>query len=289
MSDPNLLTLREPASGSRHRAPLFLIVAPGVNALGHVAMTRPLPLDQPVYLVQPRERGRRFPSEGIGPGGRDEYPLVAAEYLASIRSVQPKGPYYLSGMCDGALIAFEMARQIEASGERVAELVILDTFPLENTSYRPLVATDQLVRAYRSGRPGEPGERLRKKAVEVVARGAALLRAKPAAAPTRSHAERKAQWRAKLWPGSSVALPVIEAPIAVLRVEKQPYWRIRDDALGWRSRTRGVVTVHILPGDHHTLARAPHVESWARVMTAYLDGAISTPPARSRKTRQESA
>ena len=289
MSDPNLLPLREPAIGSRHRAPLFIIVAPGVNALGHVAMTRPLPLDQPVYLVQPRTRGRRFPSEGIGPGGRDEYPLVAAEYIASIRTAQPKGPYYLSGMCDGALIAFEMARQLEAVGERVAELVILDTFPLENTSYRPLVATNQLVRAYRSGRPGEPSERLRKKAVEVVARGAALLGAKPATDQAGRQAEHKARWRAKLWPGSSVALPVIEAPIAVLRVEKQPYWRIRDDALGWRSRTRGVVTVHILPGDHHTLARAPHVESWARVMTAYLDGAIFTPPERVRKKRQESA
>ena len=98
-----------------------------------------------------------------------------------------------------------------------------------------------------------------------------------------------ARWRAKLWPGRSAVLPVIEAPIAVLRVEKQPYWRVRDDALGWRSRTKGVVTVHILPGDHHTLARAPHVESWARVMTAYLDGAISIPPARVRKKRQEIA
>jgi thioesterase domain-containing protein len=270
-------------------------VAPGFNALGHVAMTRPLPADQPVYIVQPRTRARSFASEGIGPDGRDEYPLVAAEYVASIRAAQPNGPYYLSGMCDGALIAFEMARQLEAAGERVAELLILDTYPLENTSYHPLVVADLLLRTYRTWQPGEARERLRKKATEVVARGVARLplipRARPAAtdAGAGREAERKARWRAKLWPGTSFIPPVINAPIAVLRVDKQPYWRVRDDALCWRSRTTGVVTVHILPGDHVTLTRAPHVESWARVVTAYLDGALFTPPARVRKKRPDPA
>jgi thioesterase domain-containing protein len=279
VSDENLLALRaEAASGTAPRAPLFIIVAPGVNALGYVALARLLPEDQPIYLVQPRQKGRSFPAEGIGPGGRDEYPLVAAEYLASIRTVQAKGPYHFTGMCDGALIAVEMARALEAAGERVAAMTLLDTWPLENTSIYPLVLADIAARALQARSGAERWRLVEQKLRGAAERGAALagVREAPSAQveAAEREAERKARWRARLWPGRGFAPVPIEAPIAVLRAEQQPFWRIRDEALGWRTRTRGVVTVHILPGDHHTLARAPHAESWARVMAAYLDRAI---------------
>lgn len=285
--DPNLLPLRREGG----RAPLFIIVAPGVNALGYVAIARLLPEELPIYMVQPRQRGRRFPAEGIGPGGRDEYPLVAAEYLRSIRTVQPKGPYYLSGMCDGAIIAWEMARALEAEGERVAALTILDTWPLENTAVYPLVLAEIAARRLRGLSAEQWRTRLSRKARRAVSRGAAMVGAAPAPPPaSASEADASAyreRWRRKLWPGRDFVPPAIEAPIAVLRAEKQAFWHIRDDALGWRSRTRGVVTVHILPGDHQTLARAPYVESWARILAAYLDGAIARPPARARRKKQD--
>jgi thioesterase domain-containing protein len=41
--------------------------------------------------------------------------------------VQPKGPYLLGGFSGGGLTAWEMARQLEAAGEEVALLVLLDT------------------------------------------------------------------------------------------------------------------------------------------------------------------
>lgn len=51
---------------------------------------------------------------------------MAAYHIQKIRSVQPHGPYLLGGMCAGGIIAFEMALQLQAQGERVALIALLD-------------------------------------------------------------------------------------------------------------------------------------------------------------------
>jgi thioesterase domain-containing protein len=275
-ADPLLLPLR--ATGTR--PPLFLVAAQGVNALGYTAVARLLPADQPVYVVQPKKRRPRFPAEGIRADGRDAYPLVAAWYVAAIRTVAPHGPYQLAGMCDGALIAFRMAVQLEAAGERVGVLAVLDTWPLENTSVYPLVLLKIRARNWVERDDEQRRRLLRRKAQEVVERGERLLRPSPPAPRTAAQALRRVRWRAKLWPGPGFRPPVIEAPIAVLRVHEQPYWRIRDLALGWRDRTKGVVTVHILPGKHESWMKAPHVASLARTLGAYLEPAPPATPER---------
>jgi len=55
---------------------------------------------------------------------------MASDYLREIREVQPAGPYYLVGNCIGGVVAYELARQIEATGQTVGMLVLMDTeFP----------------------------------------------------------------------------------------------------------------------------------------------------------------
>ena len=51
---------------------------------------------------------------------------VAAEYIEAIRQKQPHGPYMLAGYSFGGFVAFEMARQLMALGERVQFLGIID-------------------------------------------------------------------------------------------------------------------------------------------------------------------
>ncbi|MDX2030616.1 MAG: amino acid adenylation domain-containing protein [Blastocatellia bacterium] len=53
-------------------------------------------------------------------------PRLAARYVEEIRRVQPTGPYRLGGYSLGGLIAYEMARQLDAAGERVSLLAIID-------------------------------------------------------------------------------------------------------------------------------------------------------------------
>jgi amino acid adenylation domain-containing protein len=57
----------------------------------------------------------------------DEVPAMAARYVEALRQVRPSGPHHLGGWSSGGTIAFEMARQLESRGERVQELVLIDS------------------------------------------------------------------------------------------------------------------------------------------------------------------
>ena len=55
---------------------------------------------------------------------------LAQSYVEAITSVRPCGPYYLAGWSMGGLIAFEIASQLEAQGQRIGLLALLDTWIL---------------------------------------------------------------------------------------------------------------------------------------------------------------
>jgi amino acid adenylation domain-containing protein len=90
-----------------------------------------------------RHLGNERPFYALQPHGLDGQPAPAsiedmAEYhLRALLGVQPEGPYMIGGHCNGGLIAFEMARRLEAAGERVALLALICT-PGANTRFRAL-------------------------------------------------------------------------------------------------------------------------------------------------------
>ncbi len=57
----------------------------------------------------------------------DSVAEMARACVAELRAVQPQGPYRLLGVCFGGCVALEMARQLEAAGQRVAKLALVDT------------------------------------------------------------------------------------------------------------------------------------------------------------------
>jgi len=62
-------------------------------------------------------------------GPRDiTFPQIAAVYARAIRKIQPKGPYYIAGWSLGGAVAFEIVRQLEISGERVAFFAMVDAY-----------------------------------------------------------------------------------------------------------------------------------------------------------------
>lgn len=56
----------------------------------------------------------------------DSVEAAARDMVAAMRQVQPQGPYLLAGHCFGALVAYEIARLLEAGGETVAHVVVMD-------------------------------------------------------------------------------------------------------------------------------------------------------------------
>ncbi|MFB7380489.1 alpha/beta fold hydrolase [Kitasatospora purpeofusca] len=95
--------------------------APVAHRLGHL---------RDVYGLQ---------CHGIGPANRPDRTIeeMAERYIRAITEVQPEGPYEILGYSMGGFIAFEMARQWETRGERVALTGLLDTDP-PHTQQDPL-------------------------------------------------------------------------------------------------------------------------------------------------------
>ncbi len=106
-----------PVQSGGTRTPLFFLHGDFVEGgLYCVKMARYLGTDRPFYAIDPH-------------GVHDEPPHsieeMAAARLELVRTVRPNGPYVLGGFCNGGLVAFEMARQLEAEGEKVASLILL--------------------------------------------------------------------------------------------------------------------------------------------------------------------
>jgi len=103
------------------RPPLFAVPPSGEPAC-FVDLARLLDPEQPLYGLRSRGLdGQCRPLRRI-----EE---IAADHVSMMRTLQRCGPYFLTGVCLGGLIAHEMARQLEISGEHVALLVLLDPAP----------------------------------------------------------------------------------------------------------------------------------------------------------------
>ncbi|MFJ8536916.1 amino acid adenylation domain-containing protein [Streptomyces sp. NPDC093591] len=112
-----------PLRAGGDRPPLFCLHASGGLSWNYQPLLRHLPANQPVYGVQARGLARTEPL----PGSVEE---MAADYLAHIRAVQPTGPYHLLGWSLGGRIAQAMAASLEAEGEDVGLLALLDAYPV---------------------------------------------------------------------------------------------------------------------------------------------------------------
>jgi thioesterase domain-containing protein len=112
----NPLVCLQPAGEKR---PFFCIHGAGGQVLRYVPLARSLGGRRPFWALQ--ARGLTTVEE---PHATVEE--MAACYLAAIRTIQPAGPYLLGGYSLGGLIAYEMARRLEADGERVAFLGLID-------------------------------------------------------------------------------------------------------------------------------------------------------------------
>ncbi|HKX19634.1 MAG TPA: amino acid adenylation domain-containing protein [bacterium] len=114
-----------------------------------------------------------FALHSHGPNGRvpGSIEAMAADHVATMRALQPHGPYLLGGYCHGGLIAFQMAQQLRGVGERVDLLVLLDA-AIRNTSlcariFRVLVEGAGAIAGWTPAERLERFVRLRRLAIDV--------------------------------------------------------------------------------------------------------------------------
>ncbi|MEV7055925.1 beta-ketoacyl synthase N-terminal-like domain-containing protein [Streptomyces microflavus] len=77
-------------------------------------------IDRPFYGIQARGLlTEDAPIEGVT--------AMAGYYTDVIRSVQPEGPYDVGGFCLGGIVAYEVTRRLQAQGQDVASLTMVDS------------------------------------------------------------------------------------------------------------------------------------------------------------------
>jgi amino acid adenylation domain-containing protein len=241
------------------KRPIFFIANPDVNALGYAFVSRRLGPDQPVYvLILQTENHKRYDMEYVGrwkgPNTPREHELLAATYLTEMRTIQPRGPYLLGGMCEGAHIGFAMARLLQDQGEKVALLAMIDA-----------PARDNLNRLWHVHRFLSRLRHYRR-------RLGTLLRLKPSEQWRWLRAKFSLPRKAK--PSSSeyvTKLPFYEGDITLFRVDKQSYWFTRDPELGWGRHTSGRVEIYRIRGEHRLILREPNVQTLAEHLKVCLD------------------
>lgn len=114
-------------------APLFCVHPVGGTAWQFGPLARLLRADRPIV-------GLQLPTLSDSAFHADTLDELARHYLASIRRIQPQGPYHLLGYSLGGNIVHALAAALESEGESVAYVGLVDSHPLSNLTDRAVAS-----------------------------------------------------------------------------------------------------------------------------------------------------
>ena len=249
--------------------PFFCVHPAGGNVLCYYDLARCLGPDQPFYGLQAKGLdGQEEPSTTVED--------MAVDYIEALRVIQPEGPYLLAGWSYGGLVAFEMARKLQAQGQQVALLALLDAGfiahkePLEEDDAAMFARLFQEYYSLSFEYPRQLAADEQMLYVIEQARQANLLPSDFDLAQARSFMQvHKANTRAALgyvpqhYPGR----------VTLFRAAEQPEEVTEDSTMGWGELASVGVDLHIVPGKHLTILRKPNVQVLAERLKCCLDQA----------------
>jgi thioesterase domain-containing protein len=261
-----------PLQARGNRRPLHCVHPSGGGVLCYLDLVRSLPADQPVYGLQ----AAVLAGEQLAPA---TVPEMAARYVQAVREVQPTGPYRLAGWSMGGSVAYEMAHQLQAGGETVELLALIDSRVVPEDERQVELDESRLL----AGLALEMGlqlDGLGSDWEEVAGMGldaqlALLL----------GHAQRLGLLPPDLdVPQARQLFEVFRANGLAVRAYRPPAYAGRlvlfraqewlgpaaDPALGWADLAAGGVELREIPGNHFTILKPPHVQALAAGLAAAL-------------------
>jgi amino acid adenylation domain-containing protein len=255
-SEPAVLVPIQPNGTQR---PFFFVHPVGGNVLAYVELARQLGADQPVYGLQALglsdlQRAHRRIEE------------MAADYIAALREVQPHGPYQLGGWSFGGVVAFEMARQLQAQGDDLAALVLIDS----SVPAEAMLVPDDLVLLGSFARdlglaPASLAELAENAAALDDPLSALLEQARrggivPPEFELSALRQLFAVFKTNLLALQQYQPRPYAGSITLFVAGEQDRIRPDDPRSGWADLAGGPVLVHRLPADHYTILKAPYVQ-----------------------------
>jgi len=283
-SETNTPSIVEVQMGDGTKPPIFLIHAEG----GHVLMYRDLALglgpEWTIYGIQSRGLdGTTQPSDSVAE--------MAARYLSEVRQVQPDGPYYLGGWCLGGTIGYEMTKLLEAEGEKVAWLGMIQA---RHTDY--WASRDQAMAlrrlawrsadrvAYETDSLSELSGKAKLRYVSEKARRLTMRSwarveidgprhsyvTELAASNACDEAHLKAYWAYDPKP--------YDGKVTILYSSNQPHGVEPDPTLGWAPLLRGEVDLYEVPSHHGNVIHGERIAIVTDIMRSTIEAAQASTP-----------
>jgi len=216
---------------------------------------------------------------------RDSLECIAEQFVQSIRERRPEGPYMLSGWCAHGLLAYETARQLQAQGQEVAQLLLLETVnPVRMKQYngwKRLIARTQLkfhllkfeyaylqqlnstqTRNYIAGRTAQKITRIRQSLRRVLKATKFYPELEDPAAgnPLDVLYAASAKYRPKPYSG----------PVVLIRSTQRTFGFGHVLDLGWSEILGQNLEICETPGNHYTIYMEPNVDALANKMNMCL-------------------
>lgn len=213
------------------------------NAFVHPLRVYGISVDQEVAWIEAIERGeapRVSPTQD-----------TAREYVATLRKLQPTGPYRLVGLSYGGVLAFEIAQQLLNEGEEVSGLVLLDS-RLPGALARAKGLFGPFRRRFRD---------FRRAARLALWRSPDLLERGEVRDGLFIAASGRYEKNISAYPGSALLCRALGHGTEEVEF---------DETLGWGQWIRGVLTLANCPGDHLDLVSSAYAAETAREIERYL-------------------
>jgi amino acid adenylation domain-containing protein/non-ribosomal peptide synthase protein (TIGR01720 family) len=249
------------------RRSLFCVHPLGGEVLCYRDLAVALGADQPLFAFQARGW-----EDDLEP--HDSIEEMAGCYLAAMRQTQPQGPYCLAGWSFGGLVALEMAQQLQAAGEEVGLLVILDTTltpppPAKSPRFGKLAQFEQAHPSLSFSEMWELASREEDLAGELEA--IKRMFRVPAGLDPRT-VQRYQRTGQSLGRAKERYQPLPYAgPIVLCRAVNGHVLHSEDPTFGWSALAAGGLEIIDVPGSHNDMVYRPHVHGLAAKLRDCLD------------------
>lgn len=256
-----------PIQPNGSKPPLFFIHPIGGSVLEYYSLVNHLGQEQPAYGLQ---------AQGFD---EKQTPLVRVEdmarhYIAEIRTVQPKGPYFLIGYSFGGVVAFEIAQQLYAQEDKVAFLGLLDTKCPQGQMIRPSLLQSGLLHI-KNLLQLETKEKLNyfKDRIEYHFSNFTyeqfVIRSVSKTENITSQYLRVL--KSNIQAHTDYIPQVYLDDVHLFRSQVQPVKYALSSDLGWRKLVGGHLKIHHIPGEHFTILKAKYVQVLAHNLKLCLE------------------
>jgi len=248
-----------PLQKKGHQRPLFCLC--GIDI--YQSLANKLAPNIPVYGIFLPIEGKLFDAENKE---HIDVETMAKEYVAAILKVQDKGPYRLTGISFGSILAYETAKQLQALGHDIELLSMID-FILPNQPLRNIFRTKKLT----LNSPIELVDSLLYNTKALIRKVLSIFKKEkpPTDSRKRVQQEYKLAWnqyRKNMtgW-GDSAAVVIFRS-----QDEAQQQGYSKTLSCGWEQVMNNVPEAHLIPGDHLGVLKEPNVDNIASVLNARL-------------------